>query len=145
MSNIKKITYKNVNRQLIHDDFLAAAQAKGITKTQYARMCGLNSSFMAGMMAGRRHPTDHLLRQLARDMRKAGEKRCWQDYLLPDLEQAESEQMTLNLAADPVDPDVILKDYLTGMRMVAAAIIRANDAGYRIEVSIKKQEVPEEG
>lgn len=140
MSNLKKITYKNVNRQLIHDDFLAAAQAKGITKTQYARMCDLNSSFMAGMMAGRRHPTDHLLRQLARDRRKAGEKRCWQDYILPDPKKAEPEQMEMDLNTETVTPETVLNDYLTGMRLVAASIIAAHEAGYRLEFSIKKQD-----
>lgn len=96
-NSISKKRYKNVDRQKIHDDLALVAQCTNMTITRYCRMCEIDSSFYVGVLAGKRNPTEHLLRQMARDLTQAGHKRRWRDYLLPE-ERPEPEQMSFTEA-----------------------------------------------
>lgn len=97
--NTKKIRYKNIDRQMLHDDIMRVSGALGQTKTEYLASCQLDSSFDSGLVAGDRHPTEYLLRKISRDLRKAGIKRRWDDYIIP-----EPVQMELDMTEQP-DPD----------------------------------------
>lgn len=110
--------FKNIDRAALHADIKTAAKSKRISVTQYARMCGLDSSFCAKLLRGDSHPTEYLLRQVARDIRSTGVKKGWRDYLLP---AAEPEQMEMDLEGNSKDIEekqAKLADYLIRIRLL---------------------------
>ena len=143
--------YRNINRQMVHDDLLAAAKSKRMTVTRYSISIGTDSNFQTRIMgagADQRaaNPTEYTLKQLAHDMREAHVKRRWRDYILPEPEvEAEPEQMEMDpetIKPAPDKPDWDLEnELLEGLRGVASAILRAHNAGYDFEISIKKKKV----
>lgn len=134
--------YKNIDRQMLYDDLLAAAKSMHMTVTRYAISIGGDSNTQSRIMGDKHgkttNPTEYMLRQMARDLTQAGYKRRWRDYLLPE-EHPEPEQIELDLTTNDIDPKEILEEYLEGMRKITAAILCMDECGYRVEISIKKQ------
>lgn len=141
--------YKNIDRRMLYDDLLAAAKSMHMTVTRYAKSIGGDSNTHSRIMGDKSgkftNPTEYMLRQMAKDLTQhAGYKRRWRDYLLPE-EKPEPEQMEMDLTTNDIDPKEILERYLEGMRKITAAILCMNECGYRVEISIKKQDGAADG
>lgn len=141
--SIKEKRYKNIERQLIYAEMIEAAKSKDMTVTQYARMCGLPSTFRKEMLDGKRNATEHLLRQLARDIKKTGVKRHWMDYLLPEPEP----QVVETDDSAPMDPHEIENLLRRQLCAFGRTIIMAHDMGYKIKpvFQLEKDEGVDDG
>lgn len=139
MSIDNKKRHKNINRELIHDEMAEAAEHRGMSVTQYARMCGLDSHFFSDVLQKRAAP-EHLLRQLARDKRAEGEKRHWRDYLLPD---PEPEQLEMDLEKKIKSADTTATQIDHDIKNALIALEKAFDAchagGYYLRLTVEKK------
>jgi hypothetical protein len=104
--------YKNVDRQMVHDDLVKASEILGITKSEFLTMCYLERNFDVAMLKEQRHPTEYLLRQISKIIKRSGVKRHWQDYIIEGPVQMEMDTDALKSA--PVEPqEMSLPDRLS--------------------------------
>lgn len=110
MTRQKMTRYKNVDHQMVYDDILLAAQRLDVKKTVYLESCGLDSSFHAHLIADgsrRRHPTDRLLKRLARDLKKVNGRK-FDDYFIKEPKQ-EPEQLSLVIESPKPENDPLVR------------------------------------
>ena len=138
--------YKNVDRQMVHDDLVKASEILGITKSEFLTMCYLERNFDIAMLKERRHPTEYLLRQLSKIIKRSGTKRHWQDYLPPEPKPEPDHQITFTEAwgypqaeqepaqesAEQVDPHKIEDGLCNSLCAFARLAISAHNLGYRV-------------
>lgn len=137
--------YKHIDRQMVYDDLQAAAKSKRMTVTRYSISIGGDSRTPSRILRGDINPTEYMLRQLAHDMRDAGVKRHWKDYLLlePEVEAVpEPEQVEMDLDAISQDHDLskgrIEDEFLLGLQTITRAVVRAYAAGYDFKVTVER-------
>ena len=138
--------YKNVDRQMIHDDLVKASEILGITKSEFLTMCYLERNFDVAMLKEQRHPTEYLLRQISKIIKRSGVKRRWEDYLLPEPKPEPDHQITFTEAwgypqagqepaqesAAQVDPHKVEDGLRNSLCAFARLAIAAHDLGYRV-------------
>ena len=104
--------YKNVDRQMIHDDLVKASEILGITKSEFLTMCYLERNFDVAMLKEQRHPTEYLLRQICKILKRSGIKRRLQDYIITEPVQMELDTDALKVS--PLEPqEMSLQDRLS--------------------------------